>query len=56
MLRLDPAAELVIDDIIRNRGYGTIELRFAAGRLVLIRKEETLKPSNQPKQSESEEK
>jgi len=34
----------LIDELTRDRFFGSVELKFEAGRLVLVRKTETLKP------------
>lgn len=40
---------MAVNDLLRSlersRFYGTVELKFESGRVVLIRKTETLKPS-----------
>ena len=40
---------MAVNEILRSleqsRFYGTVELKFESGRVVLIRKTETLKPS-----------
>ena len=40
---------MALNDILRSleqsRFYGTVELKFESGRVVLIRKTETMKPS-----------
>ena len=40
---------MAVNDLLRSleqsRFFGTLELKFEAGRVVLIRKTETLKPS-----------
>jgi hypothetical protein len=42
---------MAVNEILRSleqsRFYGTVELKFESGRVVLIRKTETLKPSAQ---------
>jgi hypothetical protein len=38
----------LISDLERSRFYGSIELKYEDGRLVLIRKTETLKPMEKP--------
>lgn len=42
---------MAVNEILRSleqsRFFGTLELKFEAGRVVLIRKTETLKPSAQ---------
>lgn len=45
MAKLDPTIELLLAEAERNRFYGTIELKFEAGRLVIARRSETIKPS-----------
>jgi len=34
----------IIKDLIQKQFYGIIELQFEAGKIVLIRKSETIKP------------
>ena len=40
---------MAVNDLLRSleqsRFYGTVELKFESGRVVLIRKSETIKPS-----------
>jgi hypothetical protein len=42
---------MAVNDLLRSleqsRFFGTVELKFESGRVVLIRKTETLKPSAQ---------
>ena len=42
---------MAVNDLLRSleqsRFFGTLELKFEAGRVVLIRKTETMKPSAQ---------
>jgi hypothetical protein len=35
-----------LDDLERQQFYGSVELKFEAGRIVLIRKTETIKPND----------
>lgn len=35
----------ILEKVERERLYGTISLKYAGGRLELIRKEETIKPT-----------
>jgi hypothetical protein len=35
----------VLEELERNRFYGSIELKLEAGKVVLLRKTETIKPS-----------
>jgi hypothetical protein len=46
MLKLDPATEDVIRGAIEDQMYGTVELKFERGVIVLIRFSETIKPTN----------
>lgn len=46
MSRVDPTVEILVGDAVRNRLYGTLEFKFEAGKLVLCRKTETIKPSS----------
>jgi hypothetical protein len=36
----------LIDDLERQRFFGSLELKLEEGRVVLIRKTETIKPTN----------
>jgi len=36
----------VLDDLEHSRFYGSLEMKFEAGKLVLLRKTETIKPEN----------
>ena len=36
----------MIDELDRNRFYGSLEIKFEAGHVVLVRKTETIKPSS----------
>lgn len=38
--------EQLVTDLERCRFYGSVELKFEAGRLVVIKKTETIKPNN----------
>jgi len=35
----------ILAELERQRFYGTLEIKFEAGRIVLLRKTETLKPT-----------
>ena len=35
----------ILRDLERSRFFGTLELKFESGRVVLVRKTETLKPA-----------
>jgi hypothetical protein len=37
----------ILEKVERERFYGTISLKYSAGRLELIRKEETIKPTTE---------
>lgn len=41
---ISPEVELLLTEAVRDRLYGTIEVRYEAGRVVLLRKSETIKP------------
>ena len=36
----------MIRELDRNRFYGSLEIKFESGRVVLVRKTETIKPSS----------
>ncbi len=36
----------LLDELARSRFFGTLEIKLEAGRVVLLRKTETLKPSS----------
>ena len=37
----------VLSQFERNRFYGSVEIKFEAGRIVLLRKTETIKPTDE---------
>ena len=39
-----PAVDDLLKELERNRFYGSLELKLEAGRVVLLRKTETIKP------------
>lgn len=41
----DPAVDLTLRDFERDKLYGTVEVKYEAGRVVLIRKTESIKPA-----------
>jgi hypothetical protein len=41
-----PDVELLLVEAVRDRLYGTIEIRYESGRVVLIKKSETIKPAD----------
>jgi hypothetical protein len=43
---IDPAVEMVLREFTRARLYGAVEVKFEAGRVVLIRKSESIKPAD----------
>lgn len=51
-MKLDPTIEMLIVDAIRNRMYGSIELKFESGRMVLAKRTETIKPSSRDSRDE----
>jgi len=42
----DPAVDLLLREFEHDKMYGTVEVKFEAGRVVLIRKTESIKPAN----------
>lgn len=50
---MNHAIEL-IEQLTRDRFYGAVTIKFEAGRVVLMRKEETLKPNNLSEHPRSE--
>lgn len=51
---LDPSVELIMREFQRERLYGTIEVKYEAGRVVLIRKSESIKPAGRDNREEGE--
>jgi hypothetical protein len=51
---MNQAIEL-IRQLVRERFYGTITLKFEADQLTIIKKEQTIKPSQSPEQPEKKE-
>lgn len=45
MSSVDPSVELLLQEFQRDRLYGTLEVKYEAGRVVLIRKTESIKPA-----------
>lgn len=45
MVKLDPEIELLLVEAKRDKLYGSIELKFEAGRFVIAKRTETIKPS-----------
>ena len=43
---IDPSVELLLREYQRERLYGTIEIKFEAGHVVLIRRVESIKPAS----------
>ena len=46
---MNEAIEL-IRQLVRERFYGALTLKFEAGRITVIKKEQTIKPSTLPEQ------
>lgn len=44
---IDPTAEFLIREFESEKKYGSIELKYEAGRMVLAKKLETIKPIDQ---------
>jgi len=42
----DHSISEVLSDLERSRFYGSLEIKFEAGRVVLLRKTETIKPND----------
>lgn len=42
---VDPAVEMLLREFQREHLYGTLEVKYEAGRVVLIRKTESIKPA-----------
>jgi len=42
----EPTATNILKELEHERFYGSLEMKFEAGRVVLIRKTETIKPNN----------
>lgn len=47
-------AEMMLREAVRNRFYGSLEFKYEAGIIVLVRKTETIKPQSE-RTSRSEE-
>lgn len=45
-IKIDPTIEQLLLDVQRDRFYGELSLKFEAGRFVIARKSETIKPSS----------
>lgn len=43
-MRIDPTVEQLIVEAQKSGFYGSLELKFEAGRFVIARKSETIKP------------
>jgi hypothetical protein len=37
----------LVDELVRSRFFGSLELKFEAGQVVLLRKTETIKPKTE---------
>lgn len=49
---MPPNTADIIGNLERSHFYGSLELKYEDGRLVLIRKTETLKPMEQPSKND----
>lgn len=49
---MDPAVTMLLKEFVQDRLYGTIEVKFEAGRVILIRRTESIKPATQSEQPE----
>jgi hypothetical protein len=45
-IEIDPSVEMVLKEYQRERLYGTIEVKYESGRVVLIRRIESIKPAS----------
>jgi len=50
---MNEAVEL-IRQLVRDRFYGALTIKFESGRIVIIKKEETFKPTNLSEKPRSE--
>jgi hypothetical protein len=41
------SVEALVDELARDRFYGSVEIKFEAGKPVLLRKTETIKPTKE---------
>jgi hypothetical protein len=41
------SVERVLSELTRDRFYGSVEIKFEAGKVVLLRKTETIKPTEE---------
>lgn len=41
---IDPTIELLLAEVVRDKMYGVLELKFEKGQLVLAKRTETIKP------------
>lgn len=51
---IDPSVEMLLEEYHRDRLYGTLEVKFEAGRVVLIRRIESIKPAGRNDREEGE--
>lgn len=47
MKSIDPSVEFLIKEFERDKLYGTVEVKFEAGRVVLLKRSETIKPTSE---------
>jgi len=52
---LDPAVDIVLHEFVHDKLYGAVEIKFEAGRVVLIRKTESIKPVDRINRNEDDE-
>lgn len=45
------SVERVLSELARDRFYGSVEIKFEAGKAVLLRKTETIKPAEEDHRS-----
>ena len=46
MLGIDPTAESVLREFEHNRLYGEVVVKYEAGRVVIIKRTESIKPTD----------
>lgn len=46
MNEVDPSVEIVLREFHRDKLYGSVEVKFEAGSVVLIRRTESIKPAS----------
>jgi hypothetical protein len=52
IVQIDPSVEFYLREFQREKLYGTIEIKYESGRVVLIRKTESIKPAGRDNRDE----